>query len=344
MKRRCARRHAYTLVFFAMFLFGFMALAALVIDVGFARLAQRQMQTAVDAAALEGLRFRDEDSDLERRERASQIVAWVFDDNLDPDDGDAIGFGAGPLVELTGGVGDPSINAGQLLEIPETPFYKPWRDDGMPGLELNLDNEIHGDMVAGRFDPDATRGQAADYQRDDFSTQPPEDPDNPYDAFLVRMRRTNDFQGLDGQAGISSHGPTIPYLFGRGALFPAGDPEAGYSPRHHGITVRATGIAQAQRVLSVGMPHSDLDLRGLAPFTLDLNYWNGLQTGVADSQDLTMEGEIGTVGHFYALGSANMPLVIGHPLPASAAQPDETTPAMSPSTRRFPTVRVQPTA
>ena len=38
--------------------FGLMGLAALVIDMGFARLAQRQMQTAVDSAALEGLRWR----------------------------------------------------------------------------------------------------------------------------------------------------------------------------------------------------------------------------------------------------------------------------------------------
>ena len=40
-----------------MMFFGLMGLAALVIDMGFARLAQRQMQTAVDSAALEGLRW-----------------------------------------------------------------------------------------------------------------------------------------------------------------------------------------------------------------------------------------------------------------------------------------------
>ena len=39
-------RSGYILVFFAMILFGIMALAALVIDIGFARLTQRQMQTA----------------------------------------------------------------------------------------------------------------------------------------------------------------------------------------------------------------------------------------------------------------------------------------------------------
>src|SRR5208337_4438462 len=54
------KRAGYVLVFFAFMFFGLMGLAALVIDMGFARLAQRQMQTAVDSAALEGLRFRDD--------------------------------------------------------------------------------------------------------------------------------------------------------------------------------------------------------------------------------------------------------------------------------------------
>ena len=44
------------LVLFVMLFVGIMGLAALVIDMGFARLAQREMQTAVDSAALEGLR------------------------------------------------------------------------------------------------------------------------------------------------------------------------------------------------------------------------------------------------------------------------------------------------
>ena len=50
-----SHRAGYTLVFFAMLMFALMGLAALVIDIGFARLTQRQMQTAVDSAALEGL-------------------------------------------------------------------------------------------------------------------------------------------------------------------------------------------------------------------------------------------------------------------------------------------------
>ena len=49
-------RAGYALMLFVMIFVGLMGLAALVIDMGFTRLAQRQMQTAVDSAALEGLR------------------------------------------------------------------------------------------------------------------------------------------------------------------------------------------------------------------------------------------------------------------------------------------------
>ena len=51
-RRKPADRAGYALVLFLMMLFGLMGLAALVIDLGFARSAQRQMQTAVDSAAL----------------------------------------------------------------------------------------------------------------------------------------------------------------------------------------------------------------------------------------------------------------------------------------------------
>ena len=47
------------LVQIALMVFAFCGLLALVVDVGYARLTQGQMQTAADTAALEGLRKRD---------------------------------------------------------------------------------------------------------------------------------------------------------------------------------------------------------------------------------------------------------------------------------------------
>ena len=92
-------RAGYTLVFFAMLMFALMGLAALVIDLGFARLTQRQMQTAVDAAALEGLRGKGTKSDADRQDAAREIAGWHFDDDLNAafDDG-AFDSGSGQYL------------------------------------------------------------------------------------------------------------------------------------------------------------------------------------------------------------------------------------------------------
>ena len=114
-----------------------MGLAALVIDIGFARLTQRQMQTAVDSAALEGLRGRGALGFSDRQIAAKKMAAWHFDDDLDPaaDDGafdtGSGQFGAGPIVNFTGGVGDTGLAASQTMSVdPNNPVYKPEFLDG----------------------------------------------------------------------------------------------------------------------------------------------------------------------------------------------------------------------
>jgi hypothetical protein len=358
---RRKRRRGYTLVFFAMLLFGIMAMAALVIDIGFARLTQRQMQTAADSAALEGLRFRDEipsslivsyetelvDAcgpvqndptwrDCARRWFAAKRVSDTFDDDLDPDGGDTGNFGVGPVVNLTGSVGDPDINAGQLLTIPATPVFK-------PSLELNTGDNVankHGDMVAGTFD--------FKYQYPDFT--PPNGDTNPAineysdpnvgdyyvrrnfipssnattaDSFLVRMRRLHDdVDVVDTKASVSSKGPGIPYLFARGSLI-------NRQLVQRGVVVRATAIADAKPVFSVGFADNTATppLRGLVPFALELNYWQDLTNSTPDSQMLS-GGEIGApvVGRFFTVTNdpLAMPVMVGRELPAAAALPDDT--------------------
>ena len=299
VRLRSHRRQGYTLVLFVMLMFGIMAMAALVIDIGFARLTQRQMQTAADAAALEGLRFRDElppgsppPTSLEegRRQQASNIVAWTFDEdwNSVASDSDTVPFGAGPVIEFVEGgdpqlLGDPQLNANQTIN--GLSVFKPTRSDGTRGLELNLSDEIHGDMLAGEYIADAEHNEAANYDRSDLLT-----PDD--SGFLVRMRRRHDdFDVVDTDPGVSSKGPEIPYLFGRGALLPPADPSAGYSPRHHGMTVRATAIAgtkmtQDNQPIRVGnvtlvgpaFPNQLFDpnfngIYGVAPFLIDVSSW-----------------------------------------------------------------------
>ncbi len=134
-----SHRAGYTLVFFAMLMFALMGLAALVIDVGFARLTQRQMQTAVDSAAVEGLRGKGTRSGADRQKAAREIAGWHFDDDLDAafDDGafdtGSGQFGAGPVVDFTGGAGDPALVASQTMSVdPASPVYKPEFMDGTP--------------------------------------------------------------------------------------------------------------------------------------------------------------------------------------------------------------------
>jgi hypothetical protein len=169
-------------VFFVMMLFGIMALAALVIDIGFARLTQRQMKIAADSAAVEGLRGEGDVAYADRRDAARDFVHWHFDDDLDAtgtyplnDDGafdsGSGQFGAGPLVQFSGGVGDPSLVAGQLMEVdPDNSVYKPVVVNGTSS-------------ASGGFEVTLRRGAI--------------DPPN---------------------ADLYANGPSVPYLFARGSL------------------------------------------------------------------------------------------------------------------------------
>jgi len=279
---RHKRRRGYTLVFFVMLLFGLMAMAALVIDIGFARLAQRQMQTAADSAALEGLRFRDEipsslivsyETELEaacgpvdqndptwrdcaRLWFAAKRVSDTFDDDLDTTDDDGAfdsgngQFGAGPLVEFTGGEGDPTLMASQMMSIdPNTPVYKPV-------------------MLGG--------------------TQSPS-------GFRVAILRG----ATDEDADLFSLGPPVPYLFARGSLI-------NRQLIQSGIVVRGVGVAEGRRALSVGVALPSHSLPGSTAFSIRLgkdsaNGWIDL----ADETPATIE--IDSAGTVY-LATGNLPI------------------------------------
>ena len=272
LTRSIGRRHrgGYVLVLVALMLFGLMAMAALVIDIGFARLAQRQMQTAVDSAAIEGLRYRDDPSEPDatiretaRRERASQMVAMIFDDDLLSTPEDAFQFGAGPIVEFTDGAGDSELNASKFINspgnpnpnpkigsLPSVPVYK-------PTLQTNTSNAGEGDMVAGdSFDAAAVHSEDASYNRADFVRN-----GTANDVFLVRMRRTNEIETV----GVRTSGPTLPYLFARGSLM--FDQNTPSNPRRligEGIKVRATSIAAAKPVVCIGTTAGPSGLKSLA--------------------------------------------------------------------------------
>lgn len=239
---------------FALIAFALLALLSLIVDVGVLRLTQGQMQTAADAAALEGLRQRDVAvvsaatgqptsepyaSDCLRRAAAHRFVRAVFDDDLEPGiEAEDDRFAAGPVIDLTGGIG--SLHAGAALAAPAARGYE-------PVLQLNQSNVVDGDMVSGRFCYSAAPGPsesaaygiadvlvcsdeqraAGAYARNDFnpSTNPPPLPatlpDCPlpdeappeawpvsgegslttddHSAFLVRLRRSNELSDRAGQ-------------------------------------------------------------------------------------------------------------------------------------------------
>lgn len=263
-----AGRRGVVVLFFAFFFVAFLGLCAVVVDLGIARTTQLQMQTSADVAALAGLAGRDapvSNPDQQRRQAASLLAQLVFDEDLDPATGpDQYRLGAG-LVLGTGvsGVNDPT---GGVLDP-----GAPW----VPSLQLNVASNLrNGDLVAGAFsslDPtDPSRvdwhDESTDYSRLDFI------PEASGTAFLARLRRTRPNQPLDRVAGVSSAGPTLPYLFGLGSAALGTPDPAAYDPRRDGITVRAAAIADARPVTAAGLARPGLP--GLAP----------LATGAAGSE------------------------------------------------------------
>ncbi len=292
------------LILFALIVFALLALAALVIDLGFVRLTQQEMQTGTDAAALEGLRWRDAptpaswgltgNTDQDRRQLAGQLNALEYDAdyNLATTDGQ---YGAGPVISFTGGV----TEANALQSVTGTSVYK-------PDLQSNAqDNAQGGDMVAGTYtppQPPQPPTEAQDYTRNDF-TPGPAGTATSAPSFLVRMRRTEDPRETATNApGVSSVGPSLPLLFGRGSMIAGGDPNAGYSVRFHGLTVRSTSIADARHAKTIGPAYPAAlypnatpafnGLSGAAPFALSLASWNGLAAGAAATATVNNDGRL----------------------------------------------------
>ena len=282
-RRHAQPRRGYALVLFVVFMMIFVSIAGLVIGLGFVRLSQQQMRSATDAAALEGLRWRDEipeelaatvqgcgpaDVDDEmwrdcaRRYLAGHMAERVLSDPA----GESTTLGAGPVFALEDGVplGD-DFQASETLSLPDQRSY-------VPQLQPNLSDQPHGDMVAGTYRIDSTftgtQDETGEYQRRDF------DADGGNDAFLVRMRRTRGGD-LDNSAGVSSRGPEVPMLFGRWMTFKSG------------VTVRSTSIAAvgpfsgtaqvAGLAKSVGPyhvnPETNTEIAGLAPFGIGWSFW-----------------------------------------------------------------------
>ncbi|MBN8732689.1 MAG: Tad domain-containing protein [Acidobacteria bacterium] len=275
---------------------GFCALAALTVDLGYVTLTRVQMQNAVDAAALEGLRYRDDPtlSAEEKRARAAEFANGFFADN-----GTAT-TGAGPVIGMSAGVSD--LNALQTIE--SLGYYK-------PALKANADNEPGGDVVTGSFEAGQPGLEDAAYKRDDFTNAGDR-------ALLVRMRRSN--EAFDDVT--RSGGPALPFFFGRVTTM---QPNAGgYNPRMDGITVRATAIAEARPVRQVRYAADPASGRpGVIGVGLLLATWLSMAPGdtiqafgnSGNGLLYTSPAFTGELGRYLDPASA---LAIGNPLSASS--------------------------
>ena len=248
-------------------------------------------------------------SDCTRRAAANRIVHWTFDDDFDAASGDVdYQFGAGALLDVTEGV--TSAHALQTVSVPDPHVYKPDLQlnqqnqvygDMVSGRFCYTSDPFPSEGGAYEVQDivctEPQRGTGA-YSRNDFNPNltvptgpaalsecpaPDETPPTPLplggtgnlgtvddSAFLVRLRRSNDFAGEAGQAetGVGSSGPALPLTFGKGTTIRGDDPLADYSVRRDGLTVHATAIAATRPVVHLGAPQANPATTGISPFVL----------------------------------------------------------------------------
>ncbi|HWB14894.1 MAG TPA: Tad domain-containing protein [Vicinamibacterales bacterium] len=310
------------LVQIAFMLVALFGVAALTVDLGLARVTQSEMQTAADSAAIEGLRYRNISSDgfqsdCRRRVAAADMVRTTFQ-NTDDDRR----YGAGPVIAIDGGVGP--ADAFTQIDLSDPHAYA-------PDLQINqTTNDGIGDLVSGTFTSSSAPGPEEDagYARVDFAPAAavdagssgfegcpspidhPELYDNPAPdawpdsgvgpigvadhangAFLVRLRRTSNRDGLDDVPEVSSHGPALPLLFGRGSAIAGTDVDAGDSLRRDGLTIRATAIAGAMPALAVGQAGGSVG-EGAAPFALSSDAYAAVPVDPPTTMVIGADGSI----------------------------------------------------
>ena len=248
-------------------------------------------------------------SDCVRRAAANRMVHWTFDDDFDYASGDPdYQFGGGPVLGLDDGV--TNLHALQTVTVPDPHVYKPdlqmnqqnavygdmvsgrfcYTTDPVPseGGTYELQDIVctepqhaTGTYSRGDFNPNLTvPGLPATVNQCPAAD---EAPPNPFPAggtgnltgaddgaFLVRLRRSNDFQDMPNQMeeGVASSGPSLPLTFGKGTTIHGDDPSSDYSVRRDGLTVRATAIANIRPVWHLGVPQTAPATPALAPFVL----------------------------------------------------------------------------
>jgi len=211
-------RQGYTLVVFVMFMVCLFAFATLVIDLGFVRLAKRQMQTMTDGSALDLQRVVD--SDLSQPFEMSDVgPTLTFDD-------------------------DGVVIAGGFRAQPKLGSNSPghWT----PSLQSPQENATD-DILVGNYQGSGERHAelAVDSAASNYYDRPDFDIASDGADVLVRLRRTGEELPAGGSAG-----PPVPFLFGRGVV--VGGSADLWQRIERGTIVRQASIARQSPARTAG--------------------------------------------------------------------------------------------
>lgn len=287
-------------------------------------------------------------SDCLRRASASRLVRSVFDDDLDLTADDArSNVGAGPILDLTDGVTSmdalQTISVPETRVY--KPYLQLNQQNAVEGDMVSgrfcysvdpYPSEGAAHAVPGTIVCSDPQRALSTYARNDFnpSADPPRppaqlsgcpSPDDPApdawpgpgsgslttaddSAFLVRLRRSNEYRDLPGQTDVdvASSGPALPLLFGRGSVIHGTDDESTYSIRRDGLTVRATAIAEIRPAMHVGLPQQSLP--GVTPFAMRDTF---IATVPANGVPLTINPANGVICSGQACAGGNPPTAVG---------------------------------
>lgn len=219
-------RRGGILILVVMLLFVMFALAALLIDVGMARLTQARMQSVTDAAALDGgwqMALGSDQSTI--RNSVADRTDELFE-TWSP-----------KRIEFEGGY---DLDGDGILESSQTINTSTIGEMIRPSVNRNLSNESSGDIVLGNYDqtviPNALPGLPTGYDRSPSFIPDATDPN----SVLVRLRRTDE-QSIPGGTSDGN----LPYLWSRGSLL-------GFGLKGQGIAVRSETIAKLSPATAVG--------------------------------------------------------------------------------------------
>lgn len=305
------------LVLFALLLVGLFGLLGAVVDGGRLRVTRQQMDAGAECAALEGLRFKDLEGDIGRRDRAITATANLWDDDLDPSNGDRIGLGAGSLPVVSGV--DP---LGGTIVVAATAADRVWKP--ALALEQNPGNAAHGDLVAGLHQADGVATEDDQFVRGDFTPVAAGSSATTLasaSAFLVRLRRANRRLALDQQPGESSSGPPFEWLWASGSAWQEPGPGDANASRRDGLTLRAAAIASTARALVVSPdPVLGITIAVVALRIDAASTWNATAPGATATFDVDANGLLTVAGVEQGLTLAAEPRSVGAAvLPATAA-------------------------